>query len=516
MIDSGTDNGSHLVKRKQAHDQGIDKTDSTLPLDAMEIDPDSCDFEPLTKSINGAALTDLSIHEELFTPGYHTDDDSSAPLEIIDTKMIPVGEVSDYDDFSDVSSYYRDNLGFWRHKILLLISILPLSSRQLHRINEMMNTFSHHFYTTASPNEKKRKGFSRMNIPKELSEASAVFICITLVMILLFAFMGSHLISNIVSVGPERNIAVVSQSFFYKHNKISRQGVGLAPPIGTSLPAKFSVFADVDDFPLNYLDTPLYFHIPRSAGTSMKGIFSSCLGKVLATEAGGLDDHRLDERIQTVRKQNGIYVNVDLYTVEGIRKAKTLGLVQSNLAEVMFSPFIFETAELFDSNHRGRLFTVLRHPVERVISLYYFLRLYDAKVRDHSMEDFMRTSGNNWMVRTLTNTVEGPIDESHLNMAKEFLRRKFLIGLLDNKTESFRRFEEYFGLEAPSHLSEQCKNDIFYMNWHVKNPHPLPEPNDPVMSMIQNIQRYDIALYEYGVQLFAEQGVMFAVSTDKA
>lgn len=249
MMDAGTDNGSHLVKRKQAHDQGIDKTDSTHPLDTMEIDPDSCDFEPLTKSINGAALTDLSIHDELFTPGYHTDEESSAPPEIIDTKMIPVGEVSDYDDFSDdASSYYRYNLGFWRHKILLFISILPLSSRQLYRINEMMNTFTHHFYTTASPDEKKRKGFSRMNIPKELSEASAVFICITFVAMLFFAFMGSNLISNIVSVGAERKIAVVSQSFFYKHNKISPQGVGLAPPIGTSLPPEFRkncVYADV-------------------------------------------------------------------------------------------------------------------------------------------------------------------------------------------------------------------------------------------------------------------------------
>ena len=86
-----------------------------------------------------------------------------------------------------------------------------------------------------------------------------------------------------------------------------------------------------------------------------------------------------------MKKPNGLFVNVDLYTIEGIDRAKNLGFVQSNLAEVGFTPFVNESSMLFDQNHRGRIFTIMRNPVERIISLYYFLRLMDQKVKNQSL-----------------------------------------------------------------------------------------------------------------------------------
>ena len=47
-------------------------------------------------------------------------------------------------------------------------------------------------------------------------------------------------------------------------------------------------------------------------------------------------------------------------------------------------------------------------------------------------------------VRILSESMTGPIDMDNLEIAKEVLRRKFIIGLLDNKRGSFARFDHYF------------------------------------------------------------------------
>eukprot|EP00979_Chaetoceros_neogracilis_P009814 scaffold2250_cov289-Chaetoceros_neogracile.AAC.5 len=470
-----------------------------------EIDPDSCDFEPLTKSMNGAALTDLSIHDQICTSAFNIS--SSFDMETVGTRY--------EEEYEQCNHRHRANHNtIFRKTVMAVLSMLPRSPQLYNKIRNWIDTIAIHLYAPVNTNAKSKvQGGPRIKGLAELSEASAVMVCLVFAIVIILSGIIGGLISHIIGTGPERKIAVVSQSFFYRHNRISPQGVGLAPPIGTVLPSPFidnDVFADVDDLPLEYLDTPIFWHIPRSAGTSMKTIFSSCLRKVIATEVGGLDGKGSDDRIVTIKNPNGSFVNVDMYTVEGIERAKNLDLVQSNLAEALFTPFVHESSVLFDKNHRGRWFTIIRHPVDRIISLYYFLRIYDNNVKKQSMDEFVRKSGQNWMVRTLTGAMVGPIDEMHLNAAKEMLRRKFLVGILAKKTESFRRFEEYFGWDVASSRSESCKNDIFYFNWHLKNPHPMPEEGDAIYINLKKVNALDIALYEYANQLFEEQSAIFS------
>jgi len=88
---------------------------------------------------------------------------------------------------------------------------------------------------------------------------------------------------------------------------------------------------------------------------------------------------------------------------------------------------------------------------------------------------------------------------------------QFLIGILDEKTESLRRFEEYFGWKFPSPVAQTCKNNMFYFEWHSGNPHPQLE--DKVIAMkIRTLNMWDVALFEYGKQLFQEQEHLFWTS----
>jgi hypothetical protein len=68
------------------------------------------------------------------------------------------------------------------------------------------------------------------------------------------------------------------------------------------------------------------------------------------------------------------FVNVDTYTPKGIQRAKKLNLVASGLADVVISPLLYDTATLFTPTRKGRIFTMLRHPVERATSLFYFIQ----------------------------------------------------------------------------------------------------------------------------------------------
>lgn len=70
-----------------------------------------------------------------------------------------------------------------------------------------------------------------------------------------------------------------------------------------------SFYADVLS-PRQTSDTPVFWHILKSGGTSMKDIFGQCMGMVEASEAGVLDGHINDSTIQKISLGSELqYVN---------------------------------------------------------------------------------------------------------------------------------------------------------------------------------------------------------------
>ena len=73
-------------------------------------------------------------------------------------------------------------------------------------------------------------------------------------------------------------------------------------------------------------------------------------------------------------RESAPFVNVDTTTIPGLQRATELGLAQSGLADAIVIRHIFEADQLFDPQHRGRLFAVFRHPVDRAISMFNYLK----------------------------------------------------------------------------------------------------------------------------------------------
>merc|ERR1719491_272239 len=111
------------------------------------------------------------------------------------------------------------------------------------------------------------------------------------------------------------------------------------------------------------------------------------------------------------------------------------------------------------------------------------------------------------MVRSLVNKMEGYLNMDDLALAKEILRKKFLIGLLSEKHESMKRFEIFFGwtsLALKPGVAD-CEERLLSWGWSNKNKHPKVEPDSKAYKLIKSKNELDIQLYEYAKQLFDEQ-----------
>lgn len=222
------------------------------------------------------------------------------------------------------------------------------------------------------------------------------------------------------------------------------------------------------------------------------------------------------QQLEILNKPFGNFANVDTSTPLGLERAAEMGLIPARLVDVVLTPHVRDAGQLFDVHHKGRLFGMFRDPIERIESLYYFLRMPDQEaavglaVNEMTLIQFATDFSENWMVRSLVGAMVGHIDSSHLDIAKRILKTKFLIGLLEEKTESLRRIETYFGWRLPSRVSQTCKNNMYYFEPQSKNVHPAMDRTSEDYDALLAINLYDIQLYQYAKFLFQEQASLIS------
>jgi hypothetical protein len=115
------------------------------------------------------------------------------------------------------------------------------------------------------------------------------------------------------------------------------------------------------------------------------------------------------------------------------------------------------------------------------------------------------------MTRFLTNKRQERIGPNHLQLAKEILRKKCIVGVHDEIEESMQLFEDYFGWTAMNEKSNEiCHNEIITkehergVDIFSKVGHLIDKESDEYKILL-DYNRYDVELYWYAVELFKEQ-----------
>eukprot|EP00985_Skeletonema_marinoi_P023299 scaffold15419_cov206-Skeletonema_marinoi.AAC.16 len=272
-------------------------------------------------------------------------------------------------------------------------------------------------------------------------------------------------------------------------------------------------FADVKD-PLRPTDTAFFFHVPRAGGSTMKDIIGKCLKLVQSSEVGVRDGHDKDPMLEVLDVKESKYVNVDTTTVPGIQRAVDMGLAAAGVTDVIVSSYYHESAALFDLNHQGRAFMMMRNPIERAVSMYWHrvkeIGDLDAEI---TIEDYAQGNGieNNWMTRFMTNRMTGELTKDDMEQAKQILKEKFLIGLLDDLDETVYRIMKYndwkFSTDETDKMKqEDCIQDLATVGSAINpDPYEIPTRGTQAYALITWQTQFDTKLFEYAKQLFDEQ-----------
>lgn len=156
----------------------------------------------------------------------------------------------------------------------------------------------------------------------------------------------------------------------------------------------FRYFADLETASRKS-DSNFFFHVPRSGGQTIKDIIGKCLQKTLASEVGVREGHGQDETLQVIDYNEAKYVNVDTTSIDGLHRAAAMGLAPSGLSDVIASSYFREVGMLFDLHHKGRAFILLRDPMERAVSMYYYKTQSEVPMIDPSvtLEDYAQGNG---------------------------------------------------------------------------------------------------------------------------
>lgn len=251
-----------------------------------------------------------------------------------------------------------------------------------------------------------------------------------------------------------------------------------------------------------------FLHIPKTAGTTFRYI------------------------IQYQYQPSAIYELYDHSVPHSQRLNEIVNLSDSRKQQLQIvnSHFGFGLHEFLPRPYT--YITFLRNPIDRVVSMYYYLhRTRNSQTNplppDLSLQDYVQTyqGVQNGMTKYLSGVMfkdqiadKSPqfignsqcMDEAQLELAKKNLKEHFkVIGLAEKFDESLILLKKTLGWKIPLY----DKNNVS------KSRPSTRDVSKDVLKLIEQSNEFDVQLYEYGKQIFEDlinhQGTSFKREVDE-
>ncbi|UOQ84738.1 sulfotransferase family 2 domain-containing protein [Gracilibacillus salinarum] len=214
-------------------------------------------------------------------------------------------------------------------------------------------------------------------------------------------------------------------------------------------------------------DLIIFMHIPKTGGTTLNSIFRR------QYEENQFYNHLLPDEMKS--------------------KYMELNELDKNNIKAVAGHYFYGIHAIF--SRPFSYFTMLRDPVDRVVSLYYYYQSKPAvfpKFKDMTFEEFINkhSEAHNCQTKMIAGLSEPTID-----LAKENLRTFSVIGLNERFDESLILMQKALGW-----------NTLEYERLNITKKRPLKSKlSKEFISLIEDNNQLDIELYQYAQELFEQQ-----------
>ena len=216
-----------------------------------------------------------------------------------------------------------------------------------------------------------------------------------------------------------------------------------------------------------------------------------------------------DPAIVTRFHRSSTYVNVDCSSPEGVDRGIAHNLVKTDIVDVFYSRDPYDVARLFapPTEVYGRGIVMIRNPIRRSVATYKRLQIKRPDlVGDMTMEQFAASSllKDNFLTRTLSRNKDAPLTEADITLAKEILKRKFVVGLYDHFEDSVRRFEAFFGWKLNEDINS-CQTTMIQKELELGYNDFGELAFDSSYSAIAEKNRADLELFKFAEYVYKYQ-----------
>jgi len=260
---------------------------------------------------------------------------------------------------------------------------------------------------------------------------------------------------------------------------------------------------------------PFFWHIPKCAGTTTNDFFE----RILFPESPTIDlpshndlkvlNDRLNNKLATTKNVKEAAAYCKQHFPKNKKCTNKFSLNYKNLRDTLLylhSPFYSETTKILKLHNFEPLpVALLRHPVERFVSEYYYMKT--AVHEKNFGKTDLKTSINlfvvngkyqrNWMTCDLSQCKNDKTTRADLELAKKRLKEFKVIGFVDNVQDFIDKCAKIWGFQ--SSIYERQLKHLSHAN---KGKHKTSNFPPKTKLLIENAFSHDIELFMYAKEMF--------------